>query len=279
MIIKKSDLFPDFVQRLQYAYNEKWKGTLQEFADAVMEATPEYFRSGTIDRSSVSAWLSGSKPCLKYIPAICKVLNIDISEFVITHYLDKYQYSSELANDIDKQRAEIAEKNFKIDLTFLQGLRNIIPDFDSHFPFYGSLQKDDSCPVTASYTRMHGIMAHIKAAQTTQGKGLFQLYQSGHNRNMNEYDLKLIRLLQIHMQRCYYAWCNAIAEKLDADQAAANMEYVKKNPVIKFDIETDQLIISAEDYGKLIDLTEEELQSLDPLGIYSETERKKYHLD
>lgn len=291
MYIHRKDLLPDYKQRLKYWYLQKWKGTQDQFAAAVWDEWcnmhPEIPKDAkpAIERNAANRWMSEKDPLLglKYISAICKVLDIDVSEFLITTRAEKYKYSTEYADERDRKHAEMAQNNYKIDLTFFQGLRNIVPDFDAHFPFYAPLALDEYNPASAPYDRdaLKKLITR-EASETTHGVGLFQLHQNGTNRDMNKYDMKLVKLLQMQMKRCYYAWCEAVSKKLDSDMAAVNNEFVKNNPVIRYHDPNEPLEMIEDDdkghSGLWDEMTAEELQHLDPFGIYTDEEAQKYHL-
>ena len=278
MEIRKADLFPDYKQRLRDCYARNWHGTQEQFAAAVWKefSGSDNTEHAAINKSTVSRWLNSRNETkgYMYIPSIAKVLDVDISEFVISSSLDKFQYSPNFADEIEVEKEKLAVDAFKIDLTFLQGLRNIIPDFDLRFPSYLPLVIDDFNPAYEPYTRRPGIIANIEAAETTHGKGLMQIYQNGKNRYLNECEMKIIHEFQKYVIRLFYAWSNKVQAKLNESMAAANLEYVNKNPILK-NLSDDQPV--AEDC--LFELTLEELQKLDPYGIYTDAELKRYHLD
>ena len=124
--------------KLNELYLTKWKAqgkTQREFAEAIRNVDP----SSGINETYVSKLLNGVYSPKSYLPAICEVLDVDISEFTPKTHDDRYQYATAFADGLEGTLEGFAKEHFGIDLTFFQGLRNIIPEFDSIFPVYAPL--------------------------------------------------------------------------------------------------------------------------------------------
>lgn len=240
--------------RLIELYETKWhaKGkTQKEFTEALKEADPH---SG-INETYVSKLLHGVYAPKRHLPAICQVLEVDLSEFIPKEHDERYQYAPEYADEIETFLEDIAENNFRIDLTFFQGLRNITPGFDDLFPQFSPL----CC--FGLFDRTHKAFERIPeaiASETSNGKGVLQIQKDGKTYFLTQYDLKIIRWLQIRIQKHALNCMNYLKAEFDKAEAEANMQY-----------EEGKMHATPED---------EDLQLVDPFGMYTEKEWSKYHL-
>ena len=153
---------------------------------------------------------------------------------------------------------EIAEKNVCIDLTFFQGLRNIIPDFDSIYPCYFPLYYREADSNGEYYKRF----VPADSSETSNGKGLFQLERDGQLYFLTKYDLKIIKTLQDAVIKSVCDWFVKVDRKMKRAESAAIRKFIDK-------------------YGDSFvrdGLSSAELQELDPLGMYTDDERKKYNI-
>jgi len=235
----------------------KWKGkgkTLHEFAEAIsleMDGAKCTFRN-------VSRWLNGDTEPVKYLPAICKVLEVEESEFIPKTHDERYQYSSEFADGLERQLELIATKDFKIDLTFLQGVRNIIPDFDTRFPIITPLVFRENDSKEPYFKR--AIPEY--ASETSDGTGLFQISRDDKKYFLSVYDLKVIKMIQKKTAIYIKSFLDQISADLKKREADATTKYIEQN----------------DDIWIHVPLSDEQLQEIDPYGYYTEAERKKYHL-
>ncbi len=251
--------------KLNEVYLMKWKGqgkTATEFVRAIKEFMPE----AKCDYKYVSKWLSGYMSPVKYLPAICKVLEVDISEFSPKTHADKYKYSSDYADQVEDSLEKIAVKNFKIDLTFFQGLRDIIPDFDNKFPVFNTLRFYEF--TDKPYRRS----VSTEAPDTNLGQGIFQITKGGKQIFLTKYDLKFIRALQIRISKIVTALFEAHQKELEQAEAEANARYWELIREYNPDFDNDNVIWTG------TYLSDEELQDIDKFGIYTEKEEQKYKL-
>lgn len=249
-------LYPrEFVTRqFNNFYQAKWIAegkTAIDFAEAIKQVMPE----ANCDQRYVSKWKTGKMSPVKYLPAICRVLGVDLSEFTPSGHDERYQYAPDYADEIETFLENIAENNFKIDLTFFQGLRNITPGFDDLFPQFSPL----CC--FGLFDRTHKAIERIPeaiASETSNGKGVLQIQQDGKTYFLTQYDLKIIRWLQIRIQKYTLHCMDYLKAEFDKAEAEANMQY-----------EEGKMHATPED---------EDLQLVDPFGMYTEKEWSKYHL-
>lgn len=240
--------------RLIELYDDKWRSkgkTQKEFTEALKEADPH---SG-INETYVSKLLNGVYAPKRHLPAICQVLKVELSDFTPKGHDERYQYAPDRADEIESFLESIAESNFKIDLTFFQGLRNIIPGFDDLFPLFSPL-----CffsPYDSTHKTFERIPEAI-ASETSNGKGVLQIQKDGKIYFLSQYDLKIIRWLQVNMKKYALQCIEYLKTEYDNAEAKANKEYTEA-----------KMHATPED---------EELQAVDPFGMYTEKEWSKYHL-
>ncbi len=267
--MKKSSISRDFITvKFNELYMLKWKGqgkTAMDFVRAIEDIMPD----AKCDYKYVSKWLNGYMTPVRYLPAICQVLGVDLSEFSPKTHDEKYQYSSDYADGLEKAIEELAEKNFGIDLTFFQGLRNIIPDFDNTFPVYCPLYFYDVCDKNHKpYERS----VPAETFETNSGQGLFQISKDGRQYFLTKYDLKFIRRLQNGIRESILKTFETYRIALNEAEAKANDEFWKKNMEINPDFAEDNTL------WETYVLSEEELQKIDRFGIYTENEEKRFKL-
>ncbi len=208
------------------------------------------------DEKYVSKWLNGDMAPVKYLPTICQIFNVDIDVFIPKTHDERYQYYSEFSDKYESKMSKIAEENFKLDLTFIQALRNIIPDFDRRFPVCTPLPKH---PLDGEQYRRG---KHFKAAPASKNHRLFQITRDGKVQNMSAFDLKILKDIQKKVRDYVCSIFEETAADLKKREAEANRRYDELND----DIWVRTL------------LSEEELQNIDPYGFYTDSELKKYHL-
>ena len=239
-------------------YFSKWESKpygnkQQDFADAIVKIQPD----AKCDNKNVSKWLNGTPP-LKYLPAICKIFDVGIDEFIPRGHDDRYHYSSEFADGLEKELERRATLDFGIDLTFLQGLKNIIPGFDSRFPLVAPLVFREGDSEGQYYKRA----VPEWAAKTTINQGLLQLTRDGKCYFMTIWDLKIIKVIQDQTAEFIKNRLDQISADLVKREKDAIAQYIKQN----------------DDIWVLEPLSDEQKQKIDPYGFYTESERKKYHL-
>ena len=272
--MKKQGVSRDFVTvKFNELYMLKWKGqgkTAMDFVRAIKEIMPE----AKCDYKYVSKWSNGYMSPVKYLPAICTVLDVDISEFSPKTHDEKYQYSSDYANGLEGRLEEIAEQNFGIDLTFFQGLRNIVPNFDSTFPKYAPLHYY-GINAYAPDGRQRNVYERRVPQETTEtksGKGLFQITMDGQTVFLTKYDMKFIRSLQNRISKLVSVYFEDHQKTIDKAETEANVRFWELIKEINPEFDQDH-VIWTEDR-----LSEEDLQAIDKSGIYTEKEERKFRL-
>lgn len=269
--MNKNGISRDFViKQFNRYYQAKWLDegkTAEQFVRAIQAVMPE----GTekCNYKIVSKWKKGVIAPVKYLPAICKVLDVDIEEFNPTTHNDRYQYASDFADGLEGKMEEIAMKNFKIDLTFLQGLRNIIPDFDEKFPCFTPLFHYG---VEDSKHKVYERCVAGEASETSKGKGILQIEKGGKTFFLRKEDLKIIRIIQDKLKERALKLFDVIRAEMIKAEAEVNLLHEEKSTELNPDYPENETIWI--DY----EFTDEELQEHDKLGIYSEKERKRYKL-
>ncbi len=248
--------------KLEELYLLKWKSqgkTQKQFAEAIKEANPE---SG-INETYVSKLLHGTYSPKQYLPTICQVLCVDISEFTPKTHDDRYQYAADYADGLEGSLEKMAEENFKIDLTFFQGLRNIIPDFDNVFPFFCPLENYGESDIKHKpYQRA----VPAEAVETSKGQGLFQIMKDGRTIFLTKFDMKYIRAIQIQIRKYTKALFEAHQKTLEKAEADTNVYFWEKNKEINPNFDKDNTL------WETYVLSDEELQNIDKSGIYTEKE-------
>lgn len=254
--------------RLNDLYDKKWRSqgkTQKEFAEAIKEVDP----ASGINETYVSRLLNGKYAPKQYLPAICQVLDVDISEFSPKTHDDRYQYASDFADGLEGRLEELAINNFKIDLTFFQGLKNIIPDFDDVFPkFYPLFWYD-------VFDQNHKPFQRIVPAETTEtssGQGLFQITRDGKTYFLTKYDMKFILWLQLKIRKYVLALFEAHQKTLDEAEARVDTVFWEKNLEVNPEFDKDNT------FWTVYKLSEEELQDIDQFGIYTEKEERRFRL-
>lgn len=240
-------------------YLSIWKGagkTAKQFIDAIHAIDP----TAKCDEKYVSKWLNGDMTPVKYLSAIAEVLAVTIDEFIPpkTEHDDRYAYSSEFADGLEKELERRATDDFSLDLTFIKGLRNIISNFDERFPLYTPLTFREGDPDGLFYKRPPA----APASKTAAIPGLFQVNRDGKTYFMSVYDLKILKQVQQKVSKFVTAIFDQTRTRLPAIEAEANAKYNEIN---------NDIWIHAE-------LSDEELQKLDPYGFYTEAKRKKYNI-
>lgn len=258
--MNKRSISRDYVTvKFNELYMLKWKGqgkTAIEFVRAIQNVMPD----AKCDYKYVSKWLNGYMSPVKYLPAICQVLDVDLSEFSPKTHDEKYQYSSDYADGLEGRLEELAEQNFKIDLTFFQGLRNIIPEFDSTFPVFCPLFRYGQFD-TRHKPYQRSVPA--EATETSSGQGLFQITKDGKTYFLTKYDMKMIARIQKAVRKIVLTWFDKLSDEMKEAETKANLKYQEENAV---DIWSEYI------------LSDEELQSIDRWGIYTVEEEQRFGL-
>jgi len=257
------------VSRLTELYNKKWRSqgkTQKQFTEAIKRADPEC----GINEVYVSKMLNGVyAPRQKYLAVICKVLDVDISEFFPKTHDDRYEYSTGFADGLEGELEEYAVKQFKIDLTFFQGLRNIIPEFDPAFPMFAPLKWYD---VVDENHQPYERPVFAEASATSKGQGLLQITKDGKTYFLSRFDLKFIRELQDMISRIAQKAFVTRQKAFDEAEAKANEEFWKKNLELNPHFADDGTL------WETFRLDDEQLQDIDSAGIYSDKEAKRLKL-
>lgn len=211
-----------------------------------------------VDNKLVSKWLNGDIEPVKYLPILSEIFNEDIDIFTPSTHDDKYQYASDFADQKAKDLEEQAKKDFKIDLTFVQALKNIIPDFDSRFPVSTPLQFREFDSNKEYFKRPK----HEEAAPASKKYKLLQITHDGQNQFLSMFDLKILKDVQNKVKDYVCSIFEETAADLVKREEEANRRYIEANTNI-----WEGVRLSADD-----------LQHIDPYGFYTEAERKKYHI-
>ncbi|MBR3244188.1 MAG: hypothetical protein IKF90_16080 [Parasporobacterium sp.] len=256
------------VAKFNELYMKRWKSqgrTAQEFANCVNEMLPMGV-DGRCEPKYVSGWLHGKKSPEKYLGAISRVLNVDISEFFPSGSEEEYRYSAEYQNDVAIWQDKVAENSFGLNLSLMKGLRTLI-DFDTDFPVYMPLQPstadpEDGYPFGLKYERMEA----LEAAEATRGDGLFQLHRDGKTINLSPPDMKFLKVVQ----KAIIKYVTMLFEHHREELSLAAASATNKSKSIF-------------EPGKVIDfgndpLTAESLQMIDRYGFYTPEERKRYKI-
>ena len=222
-----------------------------------------------INETYVSKLLNGVYSPKQYLPTICQVLGVDISEFTPKTRDDRYQYASDYADGLEGSLEKIAKENFKIDLTFFQGLRNIIPDFDSVFPVYAPLTWYD---VHDKNHKPYQRAVPAEATETSSGQGLFQITNDGRTVFLTKYDMKFLRGLQRAITKVVLSQFEARQKALDKAEADVNTLFWEKNMEENPNFDEDNTLWIT------YKLCEDELQKVDHYGIYTEEEENRFGL-
>ena len=164
------------IQRFRVLYQSKWaiKGkSQQQFADEIKKILPD---SG-INKTYVSRLANGVyAPRPHLLQAICTVLGVNASEFDPQSWNDKYRYSVDYAKNVEGDLERRAIEDFKIDLTFFQGLRNIMPDFEEKYPKYSPLHYYG---IEDSNHKVYERSVPAKTQKIPDGESLFQITRDG----------------------------------------------------------------------------------------------------
>ncbi len=254
--------------KLNEVYDMKWRSqgkTQKEFAQAIKEVDPQC----GINETYVSRLLNGVHSPKQYLPVICQVLDVDISEFTPKTHDDRYQYVVDYANGLEGSLEKRAKEKFKRDLTFFQGLRNIIPDFDKAFPVFAPLHFYD---VTGQDHDPYERAVPAEAVETSKGRGLFQYTKDGKTYFLTKYDMKFIRALQVQIGKYVSSLFEAHQKTLEKAEADANALFWEKNKEVNPDFDKDNTLWTT------YVLSEEEKQEVDKFGIYTEKEEKRFGL-
>ena len=263
----KNDAKEFIRQKFRELYQVRWKGqgkTAFDFAQAIDEIMPD----SRCDEKYVSDWLNGRQTPVKYLPAICKVLDVDISEFSLYKFEDRYKYSREYADGLNEALQKIAIEKFGISLAFLHGLREIIPDFDEKYPKFTPIQ------YYGGYSNLKPYERRISAVSSyTSKESAIQIDTPEGKVFLTIHDFKVLRHLQKqvkgYIERCFELY----KKEFQAAEDKLNIMYedlwLKANPDY-----------TSEDWfpvgvPKFSDKT---IQEIDKFGIYTESERKKYGL-
>ena len=255
-------------QKFDEFYIKKWLGlgkTTAEFVEAIHDIIP----NAKCDYKYVSKWRRGYMSPVKYLPAICQILDVDISEFTPKTHEEKYHYSAKYADGLEGSLEKIAEQNFKIDLTFFQGLRNIIPEFDKTFPVFSPLHFYD---VTDHRHKPYQRSVPAESKETSLGQGLFQITRNEKTYFLTKNDMKFIRGIQGAVRKYVTSLFEAHQKKLENDEAQANVIFWEKTMEFNPDYSKDETLWIT------YELSDEELQQIDPSGIYTESEEKRFKL-
>lgn len=258
------------IKQFQKLYQECWvnKGRrAQQLVDRIKEIDP----TAKLDYKVISKWATGEyPPGLRYLTIIIEIFKEDIPTLDLSYFsydlnthADKYRYSKDYVNDVEEHIKTTATNNFKIDLSLLQGIRNIVPDFDDKFPVYTPLYFNDGDAEGKPYRRKESAETLAPDAK----HGLFRITRDGKTVFLTVYDLKLIRNLQLHLRQTVYRWFDKVAAELVSAETEINLDYIERNPPGE-DFFTDIPDATLDDY----------LQRFDRWGIYSEEEHRKYKL-
>lgn len=271
--MKISGLDKEFFQLMfSKLYQEHWKS-----AGKSGEAFAAEIRSRTgyaTDRNTISAWKNGKKlPSRDALKAICDIFGVDETVFQPLAYTGfDYRYSPDRADREDNKIARMAKNNFGIDLDFFQGIRKIVPDFDSRFPLNAPLSFCEYDWTIASDGKMKNTSykrdEHKEASKTNKEKRLFQITRDNKAILLTESDLKIIRLLQNSVKKYVCRLLDKVSADLIAAEMAVNLEFMEQNPISDY-----------YDGRDIVELTDDELQRLDPLGIYTDEEKEKFRPD
>lgn len=246
---------------LQKLYAMKWQtkgqnNTQQALAD---EINKRLDLEDHVSGKQVSKWLTKATEPVKYLPVLCQIFDVDIDIFTPdpNNHDDQYQYSSAFADQLAAELEEKATKNYHIDLTFVQALKNIIPDFDNRFPVCTPLLPREFDSKGEFFKRPK----HAEAAPTSKQYKLLQIERDGRNQFLSDFDLKILKNVQAKVKEYVCKIFDETAADLVKREAEANRRYIEKN---------QNIWIGAR-------LSPEDLQEIDPYGFYTEAECKKYH--
>lgn len=240
-------------------YLSEWKAhnkTQQEFAEAVNDLMPEGQKN--CDNKLVSKWFRGISEPVMYLKAISQVLNVKMDAFLPQNHDARYQYSSDFTDKLEKKLEDIAVENFGLDLSFVQGIRNLVPDFDKRFPLCAPLQFREFDSQGMYFKRPD----HAGAAPTTKNYKLLQISRNGKNILLSVFDLKI--LMEVQKKAIEYI-CSIF------DETVKDLQLKEKQAISKY-IEANTNIWETYHFSM------EELQEIDPYGLYSDEELNKYHL-
>lgn len=262
------------MMRLPVLYSQKWEAqgkTQEQFAEAIKQIRPD---SG-INKTYVSKLING-----KYVPrpyllqAICEVLEVNMSEFTPKTHKDKYKYSSAYSDKVEEALEKRAAEDFKIDLTFLQGLRNIVPNFDSAFPKYAPLHYYglNAFAPDGRERNVYERRVSVEIAEPSGGKGVLQIERDGELISLTKYDLKFIRELQNRISKLVSAYFEDHKKALEKAETEANVRFWELIKEINQEFEQDNTIWTDSR------LSDETLQEIDKYGIYTEKEEKRFNL-
>lgn len=262
------------MMRLPILYSQKWEAqgkTQEQFAEAIKMIRPD---SG-INKTYVSKLING-----KYVPrpyllqAICEVLEVNMSEFTPKTHEDKYKYSSAYSDKVEAALEKRAAEDFKINLTFLQGLRNIVPNFDSKFPMYAPLHYYgiNALAPDGRERNVYERRVSVEIAEPSGGKGVLQIERDGELISLTKYDLKFIRELQNRISKLVSVYFEDHKKALEKAETEVNVRYWELTKENNPEFEQDNTIWTE------CPLSNETLQEIDKSGIYTEKEEKRFNL-
>lgn len=267
--MNENGMMRDFIiERFQELYRKYWKSTGKtqlQFAMAIQKEMPD----AKVTNQYVHRWYKGTlRPGNKYLPAICKVLGVDISEFTPSTHRDLYRYSSAFSDMMELMLDKMAMENFEINVDFIHGLRCLIP-FSHFFPVYHPLYYYGPNALNHQpYER--GVSAPKANVETVEG--LFEIRTEEKTISMTKYDLKFLREVQIEVANLVLKLFEERKKQLDQAEKDANYMFWMRNFAINPNYGKDHTL------WETYVLSEEELQRIDKAGIYTEKEEKRFNL-
>ena len=267
--MNENGMMRDFIiQRFQELYRKYWKseGKSQlQFAMAIQKEMPD----AKVTNQYVHRWYKGTlRPGNKYLPAICKVLGVDISEFRPTTHEEYYRYSSDFSDQMELMLEKMAVENFELDLDFISGLRCLMA-FEKCFPVYHPLHYYG---VEAEGRKPYERMVSAEKAKVETVKGIFEVRTDDMTFTLTKYDMKFLKEVQFEVFKLVLGLFDKRKKQLEQAEKDANYYFWMKNFALNPDYGKDHTLWTT------YVLSEEDLQRIDEAGIYTEKEERRFKL-
>lgn len=189
---------PVFSKRFKAKYNQ-WKKANKyqvrnqtEFANRVME-----IEGSSCGKNSISDYLNGrTVPTVDRLKTLAQVLGCEVSELMPFGHDDLYKYSPEYMNEFGDQLTRYAQK-IGLDLFFLRGLKEIVPDYGEYFPLFSPI-------VLNTDSRSFGKTPFLRVPPGNSGDSanmdvhneIFQFQRRGETITLSPFDVLFLKDLQ-----------------------------------------------------------------------------------
>lgn len=174
-------------------FSDRLQSALKEWKDKGNGRTQSVFaRMVEISDNMVTRYKKGEQyPSDKTLEKICKVLDKPKDYFVPTTKEELYKNSPLYMTKLGKSHADFAE-TIGLDLDFLKGLHDVV-DFDSLFPMYSRIIRDDSDYFSPKYVRQSNF---ADSAPIDDELDFLQVHRDDQTLTLHRCDLAYLREVQ-----------------------------------------------------------------------------------